>query len=422
MFEIFGYGDLMSELESKVGRFVYIWQKYMMITQEELDKLLVEIEADRVEKTISINDAKKFGEAICAFCNDFPAHGLPGYLIVGANDNGSIGGLTIEDHHLQRLMDFRTDGRILPPPVMTVKKFTYPDGDLAVVEVQPGYQPPVRFKGKVCIRIGPRKGYATETEERILSEKRSSFARSFDTLPCRESSLYDLSTDVFKQTYLPTAVDEETLEANNREIKEQLASLKFYDLKADCPTYAGVLMFSNPTHYLPGAYVQYVRFKGEDEVSDFDFERAFSGDLATQMREMRNFIKSHVVKEVLPDLGEKYQFNYAGSAVQELLYNALIHRDYQSNAPVKFYEFSNRILISNSGGLYGKASPENFPTENDYRNPVIAEAARNLGFVNRFNIGVKRSIAALVKNGNPEPEFTLDQPTSFEVIIYKKQI
>lgn len=392
-----------------------------MITQKELDKLLIDIEADRIEKTISTNDANKFGEAICSFSNDFPAHGLPGYLIIGVKDDGSKAGLTVDDRNLQTLMDFRTDGRILPPPTMTVKKFNYDDGDIVVVEVQPSFQPPVRFRGKVCIRIGPRKGIATEAEERILSEKRSSFARSFDTLPCWESSLEDLSIGIFRQTYLPTAIDAETLAANHREIKEQLASLKFYDLKADCPTNAGILMFgNNPRFYLRGAYVQYVRFTGKDEVSDFDYEFTFEGDLTTQMREMDNFIKSQIVKRVLHNLGEEYEVNYPLNAIRELLYNAVIHRNYESNAPIKFYEFSDRIQISNSGGLFGDARPENFPSINDYRNPVLAEAAKNLGFINSFNVGVKRAKAALDRNGNPKPKFIIDEPMGFEVIIYRK--
>ena len=392
-----------------------------MIRPEQLDKILTNIEADRIEKTISLNDANKFGEAICSFCNDMPNHKEPGYLIVGANDDGTRNGTVVTDQVLQTLMDFRTDGRINPPPAMTVAKFVYPDGDLAVVEVQPSFQPPVRYKGKVCIRIGPRKGTANEAEERMLSEKRSSFARSFDTLPCYGSSIDDLSTEIFKLIYLPAAIDEETLVANGREIKEQLASLKFYDLKADCPTNAGILMFGKkPRFYLSGAYVQYVRFVGVDEVSDFDFEHSFEGDLTTQMRVMDDFIKSQIAKKVQHHLGEAYEFAYPPSAIQELLYNAVIHRDYQSNAPIKFYEFSDRIEIINPGGLFGDARPENFPNKNDYRNPVMAEAAKNLGFINSFNVGVKRAKAALSKNGNPEPTFLLDQQTSFGVIIYRK--
>jgi ATP-dependent DNA helicase RecG len=392
-----------------------------MITKADLDRLLIEVEQDRVEKTISINDATKFGEAICSFCNDFPNHNKPGYLIVGVHDDGSRCGLAQDEKVLQTLMDFRTDGRIVPPPVIVVSGFDYPDGYVAVAEVQPSYQPPARFKGKVCIRIGPRKGTATDVEERILSEKRSSFAKSWDTLPCYGSSLKDISIEIFKLTYLPTAIDEETLMANGRDIKEQLASLKFYDLKADCPTNAAILMFgTNLRFFIPGAYIQYVRFTGNDVLSDFDFETKFEGDLTTQMRVINDFITSQLIKKVLLNIGEEHQVNFPVSAIRELLYNAIIHRDYESNAPIKFYEFDDRIEISNAGGLFGKARPENFPKENDYRNPTIAEATYNLGYVNRFNLGVQRASAALIKNGNPEPKFIIDQPTHFEVIIYKK--
>lgn len=392
-----------------------------MISQEELSKLLPALEADRIEKTISRND-DKLGETICSFCNDMPNHNLPGYLIIGANDDGSLNGTVVNEQLIQTLLGYRTDGRIVPPPAMVVAKFSYPNGDVAVVEVQPSVVPPVRYKGKVCIRIGPRKGTANEAEERILSERRSTFSRSFDTQPAYGSNIDELSIDIFKISYLPTAIDEETLVANGREIKQQLSSLKFYDLKADVPTNAGILLFGkNPRYYLSGAFIQYVRFVGEDEVSDFDYEYRFEGDLTTQMKVMDDFIKSQIVKRVQLKLGEEYETAYPASAVQELLYNAIIHRDYESNAPIKFYEFSDRIEITNPGGLYGDARPENFPNKNDYRNPTLAEAAKNLGFINSFNVGVKRAIAALLKNGSPAPKFIIDQPTSFGAIIYKRR-
>ena len=392
-----------------------------MISQDELVKLMVDMETDRVEKTISVSKEDKFGEAICAFANDLSNHNQPGYLIVGVNDDGSRSGLKVEEQLLQTLLSFRTDGRIVPPPALTVAKFTFPDGEVAVVEVQPHFLAPVRYKGKVCIRVGPRRGTANEAEERILSEKRSAFARTFDALPCKGGSLEDISINLFKLQYLPSAIDAETLAENGRDLKQQLASLKFYDLKEDCPTYAGILVFgTNPRYFVPGAYVQYVRFKGEDEASDFEFEHRFEGDLTTQLGQMEGFIKANIVKMVLPELGGVYISSYPLRAVKELLFNAVIHKDYQSNAPVKFYEFPNRIEISNAGGLYGKARPENFPNENDYRNPALSEAVKNLGFINAFNVGVKAAIAALAKNGSPAPEFIKDQPTSFLVKIFKR--
>ncbi len=385
-----------------------------MISQNELDKFLVELEQDRVEKKVSVANKDKFGEALCAFANDFPNHQKPGYLIVGVNDDGTKSGLPVDEQILQTLMSFRTDGRILPPPVITIAGFEYEDCFVAVAEVIPSFQPPVRYKGRVYIRIGPRKDFANLAEERILSEKRSSFAISYDTLPCNGSTLEDINLDIFKLSYLPTAIDEETLALNGREIKEQLASLKFYDLKANCPTNAAILLFGkNPSFFIPGAAVQYVRFTGNDGTSDFEYEHRFEGDLTTQMRVMEDFIKSQLIKKVLHNIGEEHQYTYPLSALKELLYNAIIHRDYQSNAAIKFYEFSDRIEISNAGGLYGKARPENFPQENDYRNPTIAEAAYNLGYVNRFNLGIQRATMALIKNGNPEPEFNFKSPNSF---------
>lgn len=392
-----------------------------MIKREQLIELLKDMETDRVEKTVSTKDAKKIGEAICAFGNDLPARNQPGYLLIGVNDDGSLNGTKADESLLQFLLDFRTDGRIVPPPAIVVEKFSFSDGDVAVVEVQPSLVPPMRFNGKVCIRIGPRRGVANEAEERILSEKRSVVSRSFDSQPAYGSTLNDLSTDVFKISYLPSAVDDDTLKANGREIREQMASLKFYDLRADCPTNAGVLMFGkNPRYFLPGAFIQFVRFVGRDEVSDFDYEHRFEGDLTTQLKVLDDFIRSQIVKKVQHNLVEEYEFNYPAQAIRELLYNAVIHRDYQSNAPIKFYEFSDRIEISNSGGLFGDARPENFPNKNDYRNPVLAEAAKNLGFINSFNVGVKRAKAALAKNGNPEPDFLIHELTSFGVVIYKK--
>jgi ATP-dependent DNA helicase RecG len=234
--------------------------------------------------------------------------------------------------------------------------------------------------------------------------------------------LDDISLELFKLRYLPSAIAADILAENGRDLKEQLASLKFFDLKEDCPTYAGILMFgTNPRYFIPGASVQYVRFSGEDEASDFEYEHRFEGDLTTQLGQMEEFIKANIVKLVLPELGGEYVSSYPLRAVKEFLYNAVIHKDYQSNAPIKFYEFSDRIEISNAGGLYGKARPENFPNENDYRNPAISEAVKNLGFVNGFNVGVKAAMAALARNGSPAPEFIKDQPTSFLVRIFKRR-
>ena len=71
------------------------------------------------------------------------------------------------------------------------------------------------------------------------------------------------------------------------------------------------------------------------------------------------------------------------------------------------YWYEDRIDVQSPGGLYGMASPENFPRQTDYRNPVIAEAT-TLGYVNHFGRGVIRAQEALRRNGNTEASFTFD--------------
>jgi ATP-dependent DNA helicase RecG len=97
--------------------------------------------------------------------------------------------------------------------------------------------------------------------------------------------------------------------------------------------------------------------------------------------------------------------------------NAIMHRNYESNSPIYIYEFSNRIEILNPGGLYGDVNAQNFPNASDYRNVVIAEAMKILGFVNRFNYGVKRAIDELIRNENGAPDFDLSIGTKFKVSI-----
>ena len=68
-----------------------------MLTTDELRALIEDHESDRVELTVSKTNTDKFGEAICAFANDFPSHRRPGYLIIGVDDNGTVGGQTVSD-------------------------------------------------------------------------------------------------------------------------------------------------------------------------------------------------------------------------------------------------------------------------------------------------------------------------------------
>ncbi|ODU50881.1 MAG: transcriptional regulator [Thiobacillus sp. SCN 63-374] len=392
-----------------------------MLSPDQLKALISNMEADYIERTESVNNTDKFGQAICAFANDLPNHRQPGYLLVGVKDNGTLSGLTVSDELLKNLGGIRSDGNVLPQPYMNVSKYSLDGGDVAVVEVFPSDLPPVRYKQRIYIRVGPRKAIANEQEERVLTERRVAMARSFDARPCLEAVVDDLALGQF-DAYRREAVDPETIEANHRPVDQQLASLRLYDPERGCPTHAGILLFGkNPRFFLPGAYVQYLKLPSVDLTDMPEDQAEISGDLHSVLREMEVRLKLLIQTTMRPvsALEERLLPDYPEWALRELLMNAVMHRNYDSNSPIRFYAFSDHLEIQSPGGLYGEATLENFPNRNSYRNPIIAEAMKSLGFVNRFGYGVQRAQALLLQNGNPPAQFEFDEH-SVLVKVYRR--
>lgn len=390
--------------------------------ENEIRALIENLESDNIEKTISFRE-DKLGPAVCAFSNDFPNNKKSGYILLGVKDDGTVAGITIGDEELKKIGGIKSNGNVLPQPSIVVSEvFQIDGGDVVVVEVKPSLYPPVRYDGRCWIRIGPRKSIANIAEENILIERRASYAKTYDLVPALGATAGDISEEYFTLSYLPLAIDEETLQCNGRSTEQKMAALRFWDIRNNCPTHAGILMFGlNPLFYLPGAYIQYIRFNGDTVTDDVDFEKQFSGALITELKSIDDFIKNNIIKERAirqESFQELTVRNYSYWALRELTMNAIMHRNYDSNSPIYIYEFVSRIEIVNPGGLYGDVTPTNFPYASDYRNIAIAESMKRLGYVNRFNYGVQNAIKELEMNGNGTPIFNLELRTKFKVTIY----
>ncbi len=402
-----------------------MWKMFHMSKPPvEMSALLAELESFRVERTASTADSDKFCKAICAFANDLPGSGLPGYLFVGVDERGQPTGLTVDERLLESLANHRDNGRILPIPTMHVFKATHQGADIAVVEVQPSDMPPVRYKQTAWIRVGPSARRATPEEERRLYERRVDRARTWDLRACLGSSLDDLSLDLFKLNYLPRGVSQEVLDENDRTVEQQLSSLRFYHGKSDAPTNAAVLLFGkDPLSFFPGAYVQYVRYDGTTLAETVLTERRISGDLLNVMRDLDRLAQelANDRPSRRADLSEDLVADYPAVALHELLMNAVIHRNYEdSTTPVSINHFSDRIEIQNPGSLYGDLTRDQFPHGTAYRNPVLAEAAKTLGFANRFGRGVALARSLLDKNGSPPLQYVIGD-NHLAMIVSKRQ-
>jgi ATP-dependent DNA helicase RecG len=375
------------------------------LRDEELLAMMRGMESDRVEKKETFRGDAPTGvrEAVCAFANDICGHQAPGVIFIGIRDDGSPAqNFSVTDELLLQLASIKTDGNITPPPSLMVERRQLDGMDLAVITVWPCDTPPVRYKGRIYIRWGPRRGIATSQDERILNERRRFGDRPFDVQAVPGATIEDLDLLRFQQEYLPSLVAPDILAANDRTLPQQLAATKLAVGEADStPTVLGLLVVGrSPADWIPGAYTQFLRIAGNDLTAPVTDEVPIHGPVADQIRRLEEKLAAHNLRGVrfVDTHREARNESYPMEALRQLIRNAYMHRSFEAtNAPVRVYWFDDRIEIHNPGGPFGSVTPENFgrPGVTDYRNPNLAEALRALGYVQRFGAGIAIARKAL---------------------------
>lgn len=388
------------------------------MTDAELVAVIQGPETERLERKQSLADADKVREAICAFANDLSGSAAPGVFAIGVDDAGSPTGLPIADQLLQQLSFMRDDGNIVPFPSMEVRKVSVNGTDVAVAIVQPHSSPPVAVRGRIWVRVGPRRAIATPDEERRLIERRRLANLSFDSRPLPSAGVDDISLDIFRTEILPQLVHHDVLAENQRSIEQQLAALHLIDPDGRA-TPTGLLVCGiEPEAHLPGAYLQFTRFDGAGLGDPVLSAHRLSGPVPQIMRDVDEVVRANIGTHV-SFAGEERETRRPDApfeALQQLVRNALIHRTYEgTNTPVRVSWFRDRVEIMSPGGPFGQVTIETFghPGVTDYRNPALAGILGQLGYVQRFGVGIEVARSALSKNGNPPLEL---EPTPTHVL------
>ena len=388
-------------------------------TLDELQALMREHESDRVERKRSAADRSGIHRNLCAFANDLPGRGAPGVIFVGVEDDGRCAGLRIDDRLLRDLAGMKDDGNVLPLPSITVEKRHIDGCDVAVVVVQPSRDTPVRYKGRVWIKVGPTVREASPEEEQRLSERRRGRDLPFDLRPGAAGGIDDLDLDFLRAHYLPSAVAPEVLAQNRRPFDQQLDSLRL--LAGGRPTWGALLAFGrDPQRWVPGARVQFLRIDGSSITDPVRDQKDLTGRLDDVLRRLDELftLGVSVRTEVAGKPREARRPDYPVTALRQLGWNAVMHRGYEgTHAPTRVHWYAERIEITSPGGLYGRVTAENFGRGvTDYRNALLAEIMRHLGFAQRFGLGVPLADRALRENGNPPAEFEF-QPAQVTVTL-----
>jgi ATP-dependent DNA helicase RecG len=361
--------------------------------------------------------------AICAMANDLAGFG-GGDILVGVADNGEpTEEADLSDRAQLALTDMRDDGLILDRPSMTVSVSPYRGKPVLRIRVEASSTAPVRFDGFVWVRPGPTTRKANRDDERVLTERRRAADGPYDSRPMPGARVTDLDLGLFRSAYLPAVVGPEVLEENGRPVEQQLASLRLATLDGEATPIGLLIAGFDPSSFIPGAYVQFVRYQGADLDAPIADDQELRYNVVAVADRLETLLRGHLHTRIVEAGGfrEEQRPDYPLEALRELCMNAIMHRNYETSyAPMRIAWFADRIEVTNPGGPYGQVRRDNFERVNDYRNPSLAAAMKALGYVNRFGRGIGRVRASLARNGNPPAEYAVDD-SSWSVTLRSAQ-
>ena len=99
-------------------------------------------------------------------------------------------------------------------------------------------------------------------------------------------------------------------------------------------------------------------------------------------------------------------------ALREVIANALVHRDYTRLGPVQVQLTDDALVVASPGGFPEGITLENYLRENRARSPLLADAFKRAGLVERSGRGINRMLAETIRIGRDAPDFSRTSPTS----------
>lgn len=312
------------------------------------NQILLGEDSTRQFKREPAADAKMAGE-IVAFANSGG-----GRIFVGVEKDGSIAGLTgTEAEKVGEDMAKIAWDRVRPPFSILSKSIPTGDGIVVIIEICDGASKPYcDNNGVYWVKNGPDKRRVQSPEElaRLFQSGEKLYAES-QTVAA--STLEDFDHVGFARFY--EAKYSETPPSRGEEGEAYQRTLENLELvHSGRVTVAGLLLFGKRLPVLlPEMKIDAVWFKGTERASaEWHDQRTITGTLAEQYDDGMGFLKRWNAR-----IQGQGSFNQPGNpevpetVFEELLVNALIHRDYFIKDSIKLFIFDDRIEIRSPGKL-----------------------------------------------------------------------
>ena len=283
---------------------------------------------------------------------------------------------------------------------------------ILLVSIDEGIAKPYKDKnGTIWIKQGTDKRKLTDNDQimRLFQQSGKVFV---DEMVVTDTNIEDIDRkkveDYIKRV---TKNPDEYMKISDNVLYQNLHIIKKNNL-----TLGGLLFFSNePQKYKPAFCVKAVSFYG-NSIGGLNYRdsRDMTGTIPEMFRESISFLKMNLRHE---QRGQN--FNSVGIleiseiALEELVQNALIHRDYTRNSPIRLMIFDNRVEIISPGCLPNSLTVENIKLGTAVvRNNLLASYASKLIKYRGLGSGIVRAI-------NEQPNIELINDESSEQFIVK---
>jgi predicted HTH transcriptional regulator len=360
------------------------------MNETELLAILARGEDSRHQFKENISNVDSLAAELVAFANSGG-----GLLIVGANDAGEVLGLTAVDiSRLNQLLSNAASQSVHPPIHPLSLNVQTARGLLMVIQAPDGLNRPYTDnQGRIWVKSGADKRHVTAREEmqRLFQQAGLIYA---DEVPVAQTTVADIDyralEEYFESRY------REPLKETDQSLERLLRNMGL--VRDGALTLAGLLLFGKkPERFRPAFMIKAVAIPSRElhEPRYLDSEDIFDR-LAGQYQRGLAFVKRNL-HYMQGDQG----INSLGIleipeiVFQELLVNALIHRDYFISAPIRVLVFSDRVEISNPGHLPNHLTVEQIRYGlSNMRNPLLASHATHLLPYRGLGSGIPRALKA----------------------------
>jgi ATP-dependent DNA helicase RecG len=336
-----------------------------------------------------VTNAQSLAGELVAFANT-----KGGRIIIGVKDDGVVTGLSGQDIRRINQLLSNTASQGVHPSINPETENVSVGGRLVmVVTVREGISKPYSDNGGVIwVKCGPDKRRVTAREE-IQRMLQSAGLVHADEVPVEGTTGADVDLAHFREFFE---------KSYGEPLEERDAPVKLENLRLarnGVLNLAGLLLFARyPQRHRPELVVKAVSFVGSDPAGD---RYRDSQDIGGCLRDIHartiSFLQRNLRRiQAGQGFNTEGELEVPASALEELVVNMLVHRDYFISAPWKLMLFDDRIELISPGSLPNNLTVENIRNGiSNMRNPLIASFATKELPYRGLGTGIRRAVAAV---------------------------